>query len=58
MHEEIDVDYLVVGAGAGGMAFTEALLAHSDATVAIVDRGSARSPLRAFGSIVSRRLAA
>ncbi len=31
-------DYLVVGAGAAGMAFTDALLAHSDATVTIVER--------------------
>jgi hypothetical protein len=36
--EELEADYLVVGAGAAGMAFTDALLAHSDATVAIVDR--------------------
>src|SRR5215467_16187422 len=36
--EEIETDYLVVGAGAAGMAFTDAVLAHSDATVAIVDR--------------------
>jgi hypothetical protein len=34
-------DYLVVGAGAAGMAFTDALLAHSDATVTIVDRRAA-----------------
>ena len=34
----IEVDYLVVGAGAAGMAITDELLAHSDATVAIVDR--------------------
>lgn len=34
----IDTDYLVVGAGAAGMAFTDALLTHSDATVTIVDR--------------------
>lgn len=38
MAEEIESDYLVVGAGAAGMAFTDALLAHSDATVTIVDR--------------------
>lgn len=38
MHEEIETDYLVVGAGAAGMAFTDALLAHSDATVILVDR--------------------
>jgi len=36
--EEFEADYLVVGAGAAGMAFTDALLAHSDATVAMVDR--------------------
>lgn len=35
---EVDVDYVVVGAGAMGMAFTDALVHHSDATVAIVDR--------------------
>src|SRR5690606_37833812 len=36
--EELATDYLVVGAGAAGMAFTDALLAHSDVTVTIVDR--------------------
>jgi hypothetical protein len=36
--EEYETDYLVVGAGAAGMAFTDALLTHSDATVTIVDR--------------------
>lgn len=35
---EIETDYLVVGAGASGMAFTDALLAASDAEVVIVDR--------------------
>jgi hypothetical protein len=38
MNDELETDYLVVGAGAAGMAFTDALLAHSDATVTIVDR--------------------
>src|SRR5688572_22247020 len=38
MHQELEADYLVVGAGAAAMAFTDALLAHSDATVTIVDR--------------------
>jgi len=38
MEEALDTDYLVIGAGAAGMAFTDALLAHSDATVTIVDR--------------------
>lgn len=32
------VDYLVIGAGAMGMAFTDTLLSESDANVAIVDR--------------------
>ena len=31
-------DYLVVGAGAMGMAFTDALIDHSDASVVLVDR--------------------
>lgn len=35
---EIETDYLVIGAGASGMAFADALLAHSDAEVVIVDR--------------------
>ena len=37
----LDVDYLVVGAGAMGMAFTDALIEHSDARVALVDRREA-----------------
>ena len=35
---DLTTDYLVVGAGAAAMAFTDALLAHSDASVTIVDR--------------------
>lgn len=38
MSEVIETDYLVVGAGAAGMAFTDSLLTHSDATVTMVDR--------------------
>ena len=34
----IDADYLVVGAGAMGMAFADTVITESDATVAIVDR--------------------
>ena len=34
----IDTDYLVVGAGAAGMAFTDALLSHCNADVVMVDR--------------------
>ena len=36
----IDVDYLVVGAGAVGMAFTDVILSETSATVALVDRYS------------------
>jgi hypothetical protein len=36
--QEFETDYLVVGAGAAGMAFTDALLTHSDASVTIIDR--------------------
>jgi NAD(P)-binding Rossmann-like domain len=35
---EVDTDYLVVGAGASGMAFADTLLAHTDAEVVLVDR--------------------
>ena len=38
MSRTIDADYLVVGAGAMGMAFTDALTNHADARVALVDR--------------------
>jgi hypothetical protein len=34
----IDTDYLVIGAGAAGMAFADSLIAESDADVVIVDR--------------------
>ena len=34
----VDADYLVVGAGASGMAFTDALTDHADVRVAVVDR--------------------
>ncbi len=39
--DEPATDYLVVGAGAAGLAFTDTLLAYSDATVTIVDRRGA-----------------
>jgi hypothetical protein len=35
---EIETDYLVVGAGASGMAFTDTLIAQSEADVVLVDR--------------------
>ena len=34
----VDVDHLVVGAGAPGLAFTDALIDHADVRVALVDR--------------------
>jgi hypothetical protein len=34
----VEADYLVVGAGAAGMAFTDALIDHADVSVALVDR--------------------
>lgn len=34
----IETDYLVVGAGAAGMAFTDELIAHGDTEVVLVDR--------------------
>jgi choline dehydrogenase-like flavoprotein len=34
----IETDYLVVGAGAAGLAFADALIAESDADVVLVDR--------------------
>ena len=37
----LDTDYLVVGAGAMGMAFTDALIDHADVHVTLVDRRSA-----------------
>lgn len=36
--QEIETDYLVVGAGASGMAFTDALIGASDHEVVMVDR--------------------
>jgi len=36
--EVLEADYLVVGAGAAGMAFTDALIDHADAHVVMVDR--------------------
>ena len=38
MTEVLQADYLVVGAGAAGMAFTDALLDHADVRVVMVDR--------------------
>ena len=38
MARAIDADYLVVGAGASGMAFADALTRHADVRVALVDR--------------------
>ena len=38
MARTLQADYLVVGAGAFGMGFTDALTQHSDARVVLVDR--------------------
>jgi hypothetical protein len=38
VNRTVDADYLVVGAGAMGMAFTDALVDHKDVRVALVDR--------------------
>ncbi|HEY7225052.1 MAG TPA: NAD(P)-binding protein [Micromonosporaceae bacterium] len=37
----VDADYLVVGAGAAGMAFADALTGHAEVSVALVDRRAA-----------------
>ena len=38
MNRRVEADYLVIGAGAMGMAFTDALIDHADVRVAMVDR--------------------
>ena len=38
MAPTLEADYLVVGAGASGMAFADALTGHADVQVALVDR--------------------
>ena len=38
MSDLIETDYLIVGAGAAGMTVTDALLAHGDASVTLIDR--------------------
>ncbi|MEI7058217.1 pyridine nucleotide-disulfide oxidoreductase [Nocardioides sp. CCNWLW239] len=38
MSRTVEVDYLVVGAGAMGMAFTDTVIEHADVRVALVDR--------------------
>ena len=43
MNRHLDTDYLVVGAGAMGMAFTDALIDHADVHVTLVDRRHAAS---------------
>lgn len=38
MAETLEADYLVVGAGAAGMAFVDSLIEHADVSVVMVDR--------------------
>jgi cation diffusion facilitator CzcD-associated flavoprotein CzcO len=56
----LETDYLVIGAGAAGMAFTDALIADSDADVVMVDRrhrpgGHWKPRIRSYGCISRRR---
>ena len=57
----VEADYLVVGAGAMGMAFTDALIDHADVRVALVDRRHgvgrplARRPTRSCACTSHRR---
>src|SRR5215207_2966495 len=53
MEQIVDVDYLVVGAGAMGMAFVDALTAAADVSVAILDRrhGAGGHWLDAYGFV-------
>ena len=53
MERTLDVDYLVVGAGAMGMAFVDALTSMADVSVAIVDRrhGAGGRWLDAYGFV-------
>ncbi len=36
--KQLDADYIIVGAGAMGLAFADALLSESEATIAVIDR--------------------
>jgi cation diffusion facilitator CzcD-associated flavoprotein CzcO len=38
MDKVLNADYLIIGAGAAGMAFADSLVSETDATIAIVDR--------------------
>ena len=49
MVEELEADYLVVGAGAMGMAFADALIDHADVT-----RGAGRPPARRRRALARR----
>ena len=41
MNRMVEADYLVIGAGAMGMAFTDALIDHAEGHVVLVDRRQA-----------------
>jgi L-2-hydroxyglutarate oxidase LhgO len=56
----IETDYLVVGAGAMGMAFTDTVVSETDATIVIVDRGHSQAatgsqPTHSCGSTSRQR---
>ncbi len=51
---QLEADYLVVGAGAVGMAFTDALVDHADVSVVMVDRRSSGSSGSAISAMSSR----
>ncbi len=38
MTESISADYLIMGAGAAGMAFADSVFTETDATIVMVDR--------------------
>jgi len=38
-HQNLDADYVVIGAGAVGMAFADTLISESDSSVILVETG-------------------
>ena len=48
---ELETDYLVVGAGAAGMAFADSLITASDADVVLVSPAMKKALTRLFGNV-------